>query len=168
MSLRLRVMQRDGWPRTIPPRRGPWLWDCMPDTILHLSVCDNPNSNSTPSLSPPPTYTSHHRQTSQIDAAHWCAVRQIRGLSNTPPTHKEWWVRDSAWNGGKTHTHASRHTHVHTHTYVLTSSWNGSLNLAPNDEHFFCLLCHLSHWLPHPSLSLSTHILDMSWSKGCF
>lgn len=101
MSLRLRVMQRDGWPRPIPPRRGPWLWDCMPDTILHLPVCDNQTTTTT-------TTSSH--QTSQIDAAHWCAVRQIHVLGNTQPTHKEWWVRDSAWNGGNAHIHTRTHT----------------------------------------------------------
>lgn len=101
MSLRLRVMQRDGWPRPIPPRRGPWLWDCMPDTILHLPVCDNQTTTTT-------TTSSH--QTSQIDAAHWCAVRQIHVLGNTQPTHKEWWVRDSAWNGGNAHIQTRTHT----------------------------------------------------------
>lgn len=75
----------------------------------------------------------------QINAAHWCAVRQIHGLSNTTHTHKEWWVRDSAWNGVKTHTHT--HKHAHTHTHMLTSSWNRSLNLVPNDELFFSGCC---------------------------
>lgn len=103
----------------------------------------------------------------QINAAHWCAVRQIHGLSNTTHTHKEWWVRDSAWNGVKTHTHT--HKHAHTHTHMLTSSWNRSLNLVPNDElFFFWLLCHLSPQLSLPSLSRSSHILDTSQSNGHF
>lgn len=142
MSLRLRVMQRDGWPRPIPPHRGPWLWDCMPDTILHLSVGDNQT------LQLPPQHTPY--KTSQIDVAHWCAVCQIHGLSNTPPTHKQWWVRDSAWNGGKRHTH----THIH----ALTSYWNGSLNPVPNDEHFFFLSVVPSFSPGSPSLALLTSL----------
>lgn len=101
MSLRLRVMQRDGWPKPIPPHRGPWLWDCMPDTVLYLSVCDN--------QTPATPLTSFH-QTLQINATQWCAVCQIHSLSNTPPTQKKWWERDSAWNGGNTHTQTHEHT----------------------------------------------------------
>lgn len=36
-----------------------------------------------------------------------------------------------------THTHK----HAHTHTHMLTSSWNRSLNLVPNDELFFSGCC---------------------------
>ena len=148
MSLHLRVMQRDGWPRPIPPHWGPWLWDCMSDTILHLSVCDN----QTPTF---PLLTNPHPP--QIDATHWCAVRQIYGLSNTPPTHKEWWVET-------VHEMEVRHKHTRMCSPVPET---GSLNQVPNDEHFFYLLCHLSP--PISSLPpLSTHILDTLWSNGCF
>lgn len=140
MSLQLRVMQRDGWLRPIPPRQGLWLWDCMPDTILHLSVCDN----QTPAcaLFPP---------TPQIDAAHWCAVRQIHGLSNTPPSHKEWCVRGSAWNGGNKRTH--------THTYMCSpvpemdhSIWCQTMSISPG-----CCAIFLPG-SPAPALALLTSL----------
>lgn len=109
---------------------------CLILSSISLSVTTIPK---------PPSTTSSSHQTLQIDAAHWCAVHQIQGLSNTPPTRKEWWERDSAWNGG-----------THTHTYIQACSWNGSLNLVPNDEHFFGLLCHL---FPRPSFSFPLSVL---------
>lgn len=87
-------------------------------------------------------------QTSQIDAAHWCAVRQIHGLSNTPPTHKEWWVRDSAWNGGKTHTH----THICAHQFLKRITQSG----AKRETFFLVVVPSFSPGLL-PSFSLYSH-----------
>lgn len=42
-------------------------------------------------------YTSTLHQTPQIDAAHWCAVRQTRRLSGPPSAYRDWLVQCTKW-----------------------------------------------------------------------
>lgn len=51
-------------------------------------------------------YTSTWHQTPQIDAAHWCAVRQTRRRSDPPSAYKDWLVQCTKWQ-------------QHVYTYML-------------------------------------------------
>lgn len=146
MSLRLRVMQRDGWPRPI-------LHTGVPGCEIACLILSSISLSVTTNHPPPPKHTSH--QTSQIDVTHWCAIRPMHWVSNRAPPHEEWWLRAGVRAG------TLKVTHIY--MYICLPLLETDHSIGSKLYAFF-----LSVVPSFSSQSPSTPILDTPWSNGCF